>query len=183
MGLAVGDYNGDGAARSAEDAFRRRHPGALPEHSARASSRTSPSAAGLGVLNRYVEWGAGMPDLDNDGRPDVDLRDRQRLPGSRSACSRSIRIAARASSSATSTGSRFEDVTRASGPGAHDAALEPRRRVRRLRQRRRRRRARHEHERAAVTAAQRLRRARTTGSSVKLEGTTSNRAAIGATVT
>jgi len=23
------------------------------------------------VLNRYVEWGAGMPDLDNDGRPDI----------------------------------------------------------------------------------------------------------------
>jgi enediyne biosynthesis protein E4 len=22
-------------------------------------------------MNRYVEWGAGMPDLDNDGRPDL----------------------------------------------------------------------------------------------------------------
>jgi enediyne biosynthesis protein E4 len=28
-------------------------------------------AAGLGVQNRYVEWGSGMPDLDNDGRPDI----------------------------------------------------------------------------------------------------------------
>jgi hypothetical protein len=28
-------------------------------------------AAGLGAQNRYVQWGAGAPDLDNDGRPDV----------------------------------------------------------------------------------------------------------------
>jgi hypothetical protein len=27
--------------------------------------------AGLNVQNRYVEWGAGLPDLDNDGRADV----------------------------------------------------------------------------------------------------------------
>jgi hypothetical protein len=26
---------------------------------------------GLGVRNRYVQWGAGLPDLDNDGWPDV----------------------------------------------------------------------------------------------------------------
>jgi hypothetical protein len=25
----------------------------------------------LGVRNRYVEWGCGLPDLDNDGWPDV----------------------------------------------------------------------------------------------------------------
>jgi hypothetical protein len=29
------------------------------------------SAAGLAVENRYVEWGVGMPDLDNDGQPDL----------------------------------------------------------------------------------------------------------------
>jgi hypothetical protein len=27
--------------------------------------------AGLGVQNRHVEWGAGLPDLDNDGWPDI----------------------------------------------------------------------------------------------------------------
>ena len=27
--------------------------------------------ARLNVQNRHVEWGAGMPDLDNDGRPDI----------------------------------------------------------------------------------------------------------------
>ena len=31
----------------------------------------SATAAGLAVQNRYVEWGAGMPDLDNDGQPDL----------------------------------------------------------------------------------------------------------------
>src|SRR5438105_3483527 len=29
------------------------------------------AVAGIGALTRTVEWGAGMPDLDNDGRPDV----------------------------------------------------------------------------------------------------------------
>jgi hypothetical protein len=28
-------------------------------------------AAGLGVQNRHVEWGVGMPDLDNDGAADI----------------------------------------------------------------------------------------------------------------
>ena len=65
------------------------------------------------------------------------------------------------SSFETSDGSRFEDVTRRERRRRADAALEPRRRVRRHRQRRRRRRARHQHERAAVTAAERLPRAAT----------------------
>ena len=29
------------------------------------------TAAGLAVENRFVEWGAGLPDLDNDGWPDL----------------------------------------------------------------------------------------------------------------
>ena len=32
---------------------------------------TLPSAAGLGVETRYVSWGTGIVDLDNDGLPDL----------------------------------------------------------------------------------------------------------------
>jgi len=75
------------------------------------------AAAGLGVLNRYVEWGAGLPDLDNDGRPDNRLHDRERVSRSRSRLEavphRGPRIVFR-----NVDGVRFEDATSASGPGA-----------------------------------------------------------------
>ena len=39
------------------------------------------SDAGLGVETRFIGWGAGIVDLDNDGLPGPVLRDRQRLSG------------------------------------------------------------------------------------------------------
>ena len=53
------------------------------------------------MQNRYVEWGAGLPDLDNDGWTDVFYVTGNVYPGDRARCCRSIRIAARASSFAT----------------------------------------------------------------------------------
>ena len=58
-------------ARSAEDALRRRHPGAVPGLGRGLFEDVAHVHAGLGVQNRYVEWGAGLPDLDNDGRADL----------------------------------------------------------------------------------------------------------------
>ena len=58
-------------ARRAEDPLRRRHPRALPQPRARARSRTWRRPPASASQNRYVEWGAGMADLDNDGRPDI----------------------------------------------------------------------------------------------------------------
>jgi hypothetical protein len=70
MGLAIGDFNGDGRfdvlkTHFADDipALYRGMPDGLFEDVA--------TIAGLGVQNRHVEWGAGFPDLDNDGRPDI----------------------------------------------------------------------------------------------------------------
>jgi len=70
MGLAIGDFNSDThfdllKTHFADDipALYRGLSGGLFEDVA--------TQAGLGVQNRYVEWGAGFPDLDNDGRPDI----------------------------------------------------------------------------------------------------------------
>ena len=162
--LAVGDFDARRPARPPQDAFRRRHPRALPQPRQAACSRTWPSRPGLGVQNRYVEWGAGMPDLDNDGRPDIVYVtgnvypeiERQLPQYPHRGPARRLPQPRRRRASRTSRAR--------SGPGAADAALEPRRRLRRLRQRRRRGRAGHEHERAAVAAAQRLRGRATAGS-------------------
>ena len=74
-------------------------------------------AAGLGVLNRYVEWGAGMADFDNDGRPDVMYVTGNVYPEVEAVLKqyphRGPRVVFR-----NLDGARFEDVTRASGAGA-----------------------------------------------------------------
>ena len=58
---------------------------------------------GLAVQNRHVEWGAGMPDLDNDGWPDVLYVTGNVYPEVEASCL-SIPTAGRASSFATPTG-------------------------------------------------------------------------------
>ena len=118
--------------------------------------------AGLGVQNRFVQWGAGLPDLDNDGWMDVFYVTGNVYPEVEAKLPqyphRSPRIVFR-----NAGGGRFVDVTRIERPGSDDAAVESRRGVRRHRPGRRRRCAGDEHERAAVAAAQRLDRAATTG--------------------
>ena len=108
MGVAVGDYNGDGRLDLAKTHFADDIPVALPQPRQRLV-RGCRGRRGAAVQNRYVEWGAGLPDLDNDG-----LRDLFYVTGNvypeieRAAGKGSIRIAARASSSATPAAARFE---------------------------------------------------------------------------
>jgi hypothetical protein len=70
MGVAVGDYNTDGRLDIFKTHFADDVP-ALYRALGKGLFEDVAQAAGVAVENRYVQWGAGMPDLDNDGRPDI----------------------------------------------------------------------------------------------------------------
>jgi enediyne biosynthesis protein E4 len=70
MGLAVGDVNTDGRLDLLKTHFADDIP-ALYHGLGGGRFEDVATQAGLAVQNRHVEWGAGLPDLDNDGRPDI----------------------------------------------------------------------------------------------------------------
>ena len=70
MGLAVNDYDRDGRLDLVKTHFADDIP-ALYRNLGRGQFEDVAVPAGLGVENRHVEWGAGLPDLDNDGWPDL----------------------------------------------------------------------------------------------------------------
>ena len=69
MGVATGDYNGDGLVDILKTHFSDDLP-ALYKNSGRGFFEDASRAAGFDIT-RYVEWGAGLVDFDNDGWPDV----------------------------------------------------------------------------------------------------------------
>jgi enediyne biosynthesis protein E4 len=116
MGLGLGDYDGDGLLDLLKTHFADDIP-ALYRNLGRGQFEDVAVAAGLGVMNRYVEWGAGMPDLDNDGFPDIVYATGNVYPEIETHFAqyphRGPKIVFR-----NRDGTRFEDVTAASGPGA-----------------------------------------------------------------
>jgi hypothetical protein len=70
MGVAAGDYNNDGRIDLAKTHFSDDIP-ALYRNLGKGLFEDSAVAAGLHVQNRYVQWGAGLADFDNDGFVDL----------------------------------------------------------------------------------------------------------------
>jgi enediyne biosynthesis protein E4 len=72
MGVGVGDCSLDGHLDIFKTHFQRQ-PSGLYHNSGKADFEDISERSGLLVENRYVSWGAGIVDLDNDGWPDLFL--------------------------------------------------------------------------------------------------------------
>jgi enediyne biosynthesis protein E4 len=70
MGIGIGDYNSDTTLDILKTHFADDIP-ALYRNLGGGLFEDVATMAGLNVENRYVQWGAGLPDLDNDGWPDA----------------------------------------------------------------------------------------------------------------
>ncbi len=70
MGLGIGDYNLDGNLDILKTHFAD-DTAVLYRNDGKGSFEDVTNAAGLGVETRFVSWGAGMYDFDNDGYPDL----------------------------------------------------------------------------------------------------------------
>ena len=70
MGIAVGDYNLDGQLDIFKTHFTEDTP-ALYQNNGKGNFADVTIRAGLGVETRFICWGAGFADLDNDGYPDI----------------------------------------------------------------------------------------------------------------
>ncbi len=70
MGIGIGDYKLDGTLGILKTHFAD-DSSVLYENNGKGEFTDVTSKAGLGVETRYVCWGAGIVDLDNDGLPDL----------------------------------------------------------------------------------------------------------------
>jgi hypothetical protein len=70
MGLAIGDFRLDGSLHIDKTHFADDTP-AVYVNDGQGNFRDITLRSGLGVETRFVSWGAGIADLDNDGSPDI----------------------------------------------------------------------------------------------------------------
>jgi enediyne biosynthesis protein E4 len=116
MGLAAGDYNSDGRLDLVKTHFADDIP-SLFRNLDKGLFEDDATAAGLNAQNRHVEWGAGLADFDNDGLVDLLYVTGNVYPEIERVLDeyphRGPRIVFR-----NLDGTRFEDVSARSGPGA-----------------------------------------------------------------
>jgi enediyne biosynthesis protein E4 len=70
MGIGVGDYNLDGHIDFFKTHFQNQSHG-LYRNNGKGEFDDVTTHAGLGAERRFISWGAGIVDLDNDGNPDI----------------------------------------------------------------------------------------------------------------
>jgi hypothetical protein len=70
MGLGIGDFSLQGSLDIVKTHFAEDTP-VVYMNSGKGVFRDMTLRSGLGVETRYVGWGAGVVDLDNDGNPDI----------------------------------------------------------------------------------------------------------------
>jgi hypothetical protein len=70
MGLGIGDFNLDGQLDILKTHFTEDTPALYANHGKTGFTDVT-IASGLGVETRFISWGAGIVDLDNNGLPDL----------------------------------------------------------------------------------------------------------------
>ena len=70
MGVAVGDFQRDGNLHIVKTHFSGDTP-AVFLNTGKGDFRDGTLRSGLAVETRFVDWGVGVADLDNDGNPDI----------------------------------------------------------------------------------------------------------------
>jgi hypothetical protein len=70
MGVGLGDYDLDGHLDLAKTHFHNQSTG-LYHNNGKAEFEDTATRAGIGAERRFISWGTGLVDLDNDGNPDL----------------------------------------------------------------------------------------------------------------